>query len=494
MIGVSGRFYAIMKNRLTTHRLFLGSPEAEVENSRQPISKVFEDYTGIVDAINSGHFLICGRKGSGKSAYAVCQDSLTNRARQVFTTIVRRNDFAIDELLNDAAITDKTRSVLFEWIILVRLVKLILDSKIGESHSKVKSLAKFYERNAGHCEIDRYTIAEILRENEVNFAPLKADYGVFRRLFSTKEIKAPFYKMITPLRECVAEVLRMEIFRAADFKVIFDDLDVRFKLGNQADCDMLTDLIQTVKSYNTTYLLGTPAKVIMLLRDDIWKHLEGRDGALAKTVSSAAHFIKWYTNTNDDGTDSPLRKLINKRLVVGMQRLGIDWSSKTDPWKSFVVDFIDCKYSFKYILDFTFYLPRDLLTIFKDIDSKDLKLPLSSYDIDELITAYSFEKKRELSDELAALYSPQQIKDIFDLLEAIYHGNRMAYDDVVALLNDHGFGLDDLDNLIEYNLVVPIDQTSGHLFFNYRERVPKGALSTYGFSVPKILVRYFSKR
>lgn len=180
--------------KLTTHGLFLGSVDADMENREEGVnlSNCFVDEVGIADAISRGMFLICGRKGSGKSAYAVHQKRRDSIPEQVHTSIVRKEDFALEYLLNSSDADEKNRSVLFEWMILVRLVKLIIDSEIGTTNQQVKSLKMFYEKNSGWVRIDRYTIDEIIKGDEVNFAPLKGNFAVFRKLFKIKEIKAPF--------------------------------------------------------------------------------------------------------------------------------------------------------------------------------------------------------------------------------------------------------------------------------------------------------------
>ncbi|MCM1066942.1 MAG: hypothetical protein NC418_05125 [Muribaculaceae bacterium] len=484
------------KQRLNSQGLYLGAPEAEVENAQSPIDNVFEDYTGIIEAVNHGRFLVCGRKGAGKSAYAMYLKGIEDVQEQVFTSIIRRDEFDLEELVNKAGIdNNKYRQVLFEWIILVRLVKIIVNSDIGTTHNDVKALKKFYERNAGHCDIDKYTISEILSEQEVNFAPLKSEFGLFRRLFSAKQVKAPFYKMVLPLRNAVTQVLKMQIFEQAKITIIFDDLDWKFKLTNESDRTMIADLLRTVKLYNTDYLLNTTTKVVVLLREDIWQRLEGEDGTLSKTFASAAHFLKWYTpDLSNDGKQSLLRKLINRRILVGMSRLGVDWSGVEDPWSKFVVDSIGGKKSFKYVLDHTFYLPRDIIAIFKDIGSMNMSIPLGEDDIENLISSFSFVKKSEIGDELAALYTKEQVVEIFESLNEIDSAHDPDYNTVISILNKHGFDSNDLTNLLNYNLLVPIDPSTNHMFFSYRERIPLNGITSYTFRTPYILSRYFAKR
>lgn len=484
-----------MGRQLTTRGLVLGLPEAEIENRTNDISEVFIDCTGIEDAVKAGKFIICGRKGSGKSAYAAFEKRRDSIADQHLSTIVRKDDFALEELVNNEAATSKTRNVLFEWIILTKLVDLILESGIINTHQDIRALRSFKEKNAGLCRIDRYNIEHILNENEVNFAPLKSQFGFLRKVFASKTVKAPFFKMIGPLREIVSNVLRMQAFEQIDFKVFFDDLDVNFKLSEASDREMIADLIRIVKRYNTEYLLGTHAAVILLLRDDIMDKLPGEDGAQSKTLASAAHKIKWYNkDPYGDGRSSLLRKMINRRIAAAMRRAGhTEWADCADPWTNFVVPTLGGKASFKYVLDFTFYLPRDLMGIFKDISSRNMKLPLSQTDIDALISDYSIEKKREICDELSAHFSYEQINNIVELLAQVDDTYNADYNDLKEGFERFGLDMASLQTLIDLNLIIPVDN-DGNLYFSYRERIATGHISSYHFRVPYILTRYFEIR
>ncbi len=483
-----------MARQLTTRGIFLGLPEAEVENSQNDITQVFIDCTGIDEAVKNGKFLICGRKGSGKSAYAIYEKRRDNIADQRLTTIVHKEDFALEELINHEGADSNKRNVLFEWLILVKIVDLILESRIGEYLQEIRSLSEFKTKNAGLCKIDQYNIDYILNESEVNFAPLKSKFGLIRRLFAAKTIKAPFYKMVGPLRQVIMEVLKMPVFGKADFKIIFDDLDVRFKLSDSRDREMLSDLIRIAKRYNTEYINGTCAKIILMLRDDIIDKLPGEDGDLAKTISSATHKINWYTvDTYGDGRHSLLRNMINKRITAAMSRMGQNWSDVKDPWAKFVETTIADKPSFKYVLDYTFYLPRDLMAIFKDIATKNMKLPLSQTDIDLLITDYSHEKKREICDELAAHFPYSHINSIIELLAKVDAKYDTTYDDIREWFAQSELDISTLPTLIALNLIIPVDN-KGKFYFNYRERIPTGHISSYKFTVPYILTRYFESR
>ena len=485
---------SLFKRTYTTRGLYIGKPEAEAENGG-PIGKrqsFFEDFLDIDSQVKNGSFIISGRKGSGKSAYAGQLVAKARKDENLYCELVKRNDFDLEEAVQTLSKEEVKYEALFEWIILTRMVKLIIQSEIAKYHSLGRALEDFYHKNSGLVDIDQYVIAEVLSNQEVNFAPLKKSFGFFSRVFGTKSIKAPFYKMISPLREAVKDTLALPLFQNTQFYVLFDDLDVKFKLSREADRVMMMDLIRIVRRYNTEYFADIPATILVFIRDDIADRLGGVDCDKNKIFSSYGYDINWYDHdmAQKDENNVLLRQLINKRLRVAFTELNIPFDS-TDPWKSFVLESEnEYKSSFKYILDHTFYLPRDIITIFKDVGNKSLPLPLNHNDVNTLLKEYSKTKKSEIEDELFALYDEAQIKSIFNCLRDISSTWDPDYEQVLNIVQKNGLHAEDFQNMLDYSLVIPVDR-KGHMYFNYREQKMSDDYGLYTFNTPKILSLYF---
>lgn len=482
----------------STRNFYIGRPEAEAETT-QNVSNLldfFEDYTHIEDNINKGCFIISGRKGSGKSAYVMWLHERSRDNDELFTSIIRKNEFDIEAIIQAVPKQDLKFEALFEWLILVRVVKMILDSKQGEYLREIKSLKDFYLKNTGYVNIDRYVITEIIANKEVNFSPLKRDFGFISKIFGNKSIKAPFYQMIAPLRKIVVDVLKMEIFKNIQFYVLFDDLDVKFKLANPQDKDMLMDLIRIVRRYTTEYFNGVNAKVIIFIRDDIAERLDGVDCDKNKIFESYEYRINWYEHLVAKGNEKNilLRRFINRRLRKAFESNKIPFN-QDDPWISFVDESDnDRGTQFKYILDYTFYLPRDLMLIFKNIENNDLKLPLSHNDINKLLKEYSKKKVGEIKDELVAIYDKNDIDNIFQALKDINNGWDVDYQSVNKILRNNNLTSSVFNTLLDYNLLIPVDKYTGYLYFNYREKELDDEWSQYTFRTPKVLSKYFQTR
>ena len=171
--------------RYTTKGLYIGKPEAEGETTLSGLNLLdfFEDYTHIEENIQRGYFIVSGRKGSGKSAYAMWLHEKARQNEGLYTSIIRKNEFDIEAIIQAIPKKDLKFEALFEWLILVRLVKMILDTGQGTYLRQIKSLQDFYSKNSGYINIDKYVITEIVANKEVNFSPPKKGFWLYFKGF-----------------------------------------------------------------------------------------------------------------------------------------------------------------------------------------------------------------------------------------------------------------------------------------------------------------------
>ena len=276
---------------------------------------------------------------------------------------------------------------------------------------------------------------------------------------------------------------------------MFDDLDVKFKLNRENDRKMLMDLIRIAKRYNTEYLHNSNARILLFVRDDVIDGLEGIEGGdVAKIFSSYEYRINWYVHdlACTDERNILLRKFINKRLAFMFKQKG--WKfDELDPWQSFVASLDLGKSSFKYVLDHTFYLPRDIVTIFSNIGKKDFKLPINQSNLYSLIKEYSFVKKKEIVDELVLNFDKKLVDNIFKVLAELSVGQK-DYQELMEIFDEYELSHELFETLIEYNLIVPRG-ADGHLYFNYREQSAKHFnYKEFEYCLPKVLYMYFKER
>lgn len=495
----------ILSNNIpqTTKGFYIGTPEAEGENRRngQNLMAFFEDYNEITQNIENGKFIISGRKGTGKSAYVKFISDSSSEKNELFSSLIRPSDFNLEACLQ--SIPDQFNNkyeIIFEWIILVRFVKLILDIKGGYGTNEIQALQRFQSKNSGLVEIDKYMTLENIQSGlfEVNFSPLKDVFKTtINKSFNSKTIKAPFYHFIQPLREIVCRILTFQYLEQFDFVVMFDDLDVKFKLSETNHKIKLLDLIRVAKRYNCEYLQHTKGKVLIFIRNDIAKRLGGIDSDKNKIFGSYEYNINWYNHNDARYAEKNilLRKFINKRIGINFKILNVNYDIN-DPWRT-LVDNTSCdayngKSAFRYILDFTFYRPRDLINFFNNIGNESLPIPLSPDSIKYLLKKYVITNIEEIKDELATLFEPELIENIFDVLKKIANSYMPpSYQQVISFMQEHDVDVKYFETLVDYCLINAIDK-NGNYYFKYRERIILNDYDEYNYGLPKALYIYFN--
>lgn len=305
-MGILDKFRAPHANtgKGSTKGFYFGATEAEGENKEgiQNLEHYFDDYLSILYLLDHEKFIFTGRKGAGKSAIAKFIKGSSDQADNSFAEIIRLNDFELERLIqvNDFDQLDNINSALFEWLVLVNIMKLVVKNEEGQYSKGYKKLEKFLQRNSGIVDVDKYQIQEVIekRKFEANIGVLKHAFGgILGKYFDSKTQKAPFYKLIPPLREILEEVSKYQVNVNKEFWLLFDDLDVGFSNDDPESSNKIIELIRIAKKYNTEYLKDTNTKILIFLRDDIKKIIETKFPDSAKIFSSYEIFINWYDHT-----------------------------------------------------------------------------------------------------------------------------------------------------------------------------------------------------
>ena len=485
----------------TSRGLYLGTPEAEGETRiGQSLLDFFEDYMHIVQDIKNGKFIITGRKGAGKSAIVKFFKDNSSEENELYSCKATHLDVVFEKAIQiEGSYNKDTNSLLYEWIILTKFVKMLLDTRDVCTTNEYKALIQFQKKNSGLLNVDEWKTMSFESSDSrmVNFSPLKSIFNAeIGKSIRTNGIKASFIAFIPALRDIVVRMLHFQGLEKYDFMVMFDDLDINFKLNRPEDRIRILDLVRITRDYNTQYLAGTKGRVLIFLRDDVSDQLNATEADKNKLFTSYETRISWYDHLDIDNEERCLlRKFINKRIQLAFQSLDRDCDEK-DPWKS-LVNNTPCKEynnrsAFKFILEFTFYLPRDLLYVFKDLENKDLRIPLQPYDVKNLLKEYVKRKKTEILDELVIQFddSNNATNQLMAVLKELSRYNNYSMKEVLDCLNSYGLNDDVFSMLIDYNLLIPKD-SKGNLYFKYREEQIYGDMDDYVFTLPKCLYHSF---
>lgn len=489
----------------TTKGFYFGSTEAEGENVEgSSLLDYFEDYLGILNQLQIGKFIFTGRKGVGKSAIAKFIHDKSENADDSYAKLLRVNDIEIEKIIQFSDENETKEQLIFEWLILVNVVKLIISNYCGEHTNEFSKLRKFLEINSGIVNVDSYQLVqgEKNKGGEVNFAMLKPAFGgVFKNYFNSKIDKAPFYKLIPPLKDILKIILNYPVNKDLEFWLLFDDLDINFDVRSDVDTAKIMNLIRISKFYNNEIFKNNKAKILIFLREDIRNSIVSKYADSAKIFSTYEININWYNENNED--DIPLKKLANRRIKLNFERHNIPCGD--DPWSNLFksgkceLAYYSGKSAFKYVLDFTFYRPRDIITFLMMVTKENYHFPIDDENLKKILKRYIDVNIDEIKSELKLFFNDEEIEKLFyDLFSSIAN----SYSDIsvtefkqkIELLN-LSLETELVFDLLSKYYLLSFKNDKGSVFFLYRLKaaVDKLDLERTYVSLPKCLYHYFRK-
>ena len=468
----------IKSSNTTTSKFYFGSSEAEGENLKQSnLLDYFDDYLSILNKLDKGHFIFTGRKGVGKSAIAKYIKDSSDLSKKSFATLLKFGDYELENYIQETKLHESKEKLIFEWLILVNLVKLIVKNDCGSYTKEFDKLNSFLKKNSGIIDIDQrqFIVGEKNSGGEVNFSVLKHVFGgVFKNYFKTSVNKAPFYKLISPLKDVVKIILDYPVNKDIEFWILFDDLDINYKASDENSNEKIMELIRVCKEYNNNIFKANSAKIVIFIRDDIRDYIVSKYADSAKIFNSYETLINWYSHSKNitDENKLPLKKLIDKRIKIGFEKVNSEINFE-NPWASlFKESQINGKTSFKYILDFTFYRPRDIITFLKKVSEEDCTYPIDQRTLKRILENYIKANILEIKSELNLFFSSCEISTIFDeLFLYLVENQDITKADLISEIEQLGIGSsaeNTLDLLLNYSLIV-IRDYKGNLYFDYRD-------------------------
>ncbi|GAA5217198.1 P-loop ATPase, Sll1717 family [Corallincola platygyrae] len=472
------------KNR----RLFLGAPEAEaeaLEQSRMKLTDVYEDWHDLFNQLSHEKFIVIGRKGAGKSAFAQFAYAKSLGMSNLFVDFVKQDRINLEELvqIGNEKGHDFEKESIFKWLIYTHLIRLFSESEAAKDSNDFEQLRQFLRKNTGFVDITETDLVEITQNKgfEVNVEPLKRFYRQkIKKEFSIKSQKAVFYKLLPHLEEVIKSVLtsRFELDNENSYVIFFDDLDVGFDINNRSSVDSIVSLLRVAKYINNDFFSKNKikAKAVILLRDDVEKYVGDKYPDTAKMMASYAAPIKWYQDDfqrGDNESDLNIRKFIDLRIRKAFEKAELP-CNQSDPWKSLVdtTDNYQQKSSFKYVLDHTLFRPRDLLLLFLPLESGESSVPLSKQQVNDFIGTYASQLVKEFRSEISSFYSDKEVSKIFKVLRKIHNDIDCNYECAIKYMNDAEFegkdSSDVLEDLFERS-IIGSKYSSSNFKFKYRE-------------------------
>ena len=149
--------------------------------------------------------------------------------------------------------------------------------------------------------------------------------------------------------------------------------------------------------------------------------------------------------------------------------------NKNDAWSSLIQTNWNeyKKSSFKYVLDFTFYRPRDIITFLDTISKDDYSYPIDHFTLKKILKKYIQITTTEIKSELSLYFSEEEKELLFSQVFSFIANNNsnIKLEDIKDLISSFGFDIASekvVDILLAYNLLI-YKQENGNLIINYRE-------------------------
>lgn len=488
----------------STKGISFGRSESEaeaVESAVIHLEDVFIQNESVFHDITHGKFIITGRKGCGKSAIANYLKIISEKEATLFCKFIKKNDIDFEKIIqfgSDESTTPDKAKILYQWIILYKLLELLVENERITHEKSVGFLKKFLRKNSNFTEFDTYKITEILKndENTVQIDGLKKFFSLsMKESLSTKRERMSFAELIPYLKNVTTHLIQ-KIDSYADgsfYFIFFDDLDNDFKVENDNCKKSLLSLIRVTRDFNTILFQNNPnttVNIVLLLRDDIQESLlDSADSA--KIFASYSTPIEWFDEKTfkEHPDETLIKKFIDTRIKKAFSKTPM--AERITKWE----DFSSVQY--KSVLDNTFYTPRDLILFFDPISKSDYNIPLSSEDIKSLNDSYCDSIVDELKNSLSIFYSSIEISKIFDILkknlttsDADYNFLKKAFED------EYIDGKTAINRLLDES-ILGLHASNGFTFFKHRqkkgEEISIGAGDSKTITLHNALKTYFFK-
>jgi Cdc6-like AAA superfamily ATPase len=406
--------------------------DAEEEKLYAPelIDQAYVDINCILEEIEKPeNFLVIGQKGSGKTALSSKLQLMEKSQWNLFVETDELEQFEYS-LLNKCGAQKGTSigGALTVWqlILSIRLLSLFLkDEKFNENNPDIKNL---------HNNLVQYGLAD--SSSIISIVQYTSRRGIFGKIKSAiSEVKGEKteeenYKLKDPaaIFAAIKEVLKNMTVAESRYFLVLDGLDHILRKGRN-NAPYIADLINAVRQLNIFFRkCGIIAKVIILIRNEVLQIVP--DPNLTKRINDNGVHLKWYDNTRSP-FETSLLSIVEKRANL----VGIDKNIKT-LWYEWFPTSINTSNSFDFVILNTRYLPRDLISFFREVQKLGKKPKFNRIDVLSALNNYSDWFQQELSDALVGLIDENLRVELPDIMSTL--GREFSLSQFKTKLKEHG--------------------------------------------------------
>jgi len=394
------------------------------------IDKAFVDIENILEEIEKPEkFLVSGPKGAGKSALSSKLQMKSDSEWDLFVAADELEQFEFNLLEKTGA--EKGTSIggavtVWQMLLAIRLIPLFLkDESIRESNQELidfqESLKKYgLSSSESLISIVQYTSRRGIFSNiKAAISELKGE-KVDEEQFRIKDPAA--------VVEAIKSVLSKLKSANSKYYLVLDGLDHPIRHG-RSNAGYIADLINGSRLLNNFFAEhGIAAKVIILVRDEILMIVP--DPNLTKRINDNGISLKWYDNSREPLITS-LFSVLEKRAALAGES-----GTASELWHAWLPDKIHNRDSVGFVLDNTRYLPRDLISFFRELQKLRKNPPFSVNDVLSALNNYSDWFQQEISDALVGLIDENVRAEIPGMLTEL--GRDFEFSKLAEKLRDRG--------------------------------------------------------
>ncbi len=394
--------------------------------------------------LDGSTYYIFGNKGTGKTMLLKYLESIiSENPSQSFSEFIRfkrdideeeRNQIkrsalpnnSFEEIIDSEIPTDFTLDCSLAWqVYLIKvIVSRLLKTEYGvfdrntDSWTKLCALLKATYGELGTDNTIKKILPKMKRGNlEIDFSKIAKTNLEFEWIDS-KEKSVSFtslakqiinlYSVLTPVEDKIY--------------IFIDELELAFKQTKkyQRDVALIRDLIFAIEylsDINRTHNFNV--FLITAIRSEVYKNIISKGLEINKTIHDFGVTISWEQKGGNI-RNHPLLKMLEKRIHFSETKLGLKPSP--DIWETYFIPYIgnSKKEVQNYILDQTWYKPRDIIRLFTVIQRlHGNKNVIDQECFDTSRKPYAEESWTEFEEFLTVKYSDKEVEGIKKSLTGI---------------------------------------------------------------------------
>lgn len=424
--------------RLKFNDIYLGKTDAYnefLEYGQDIFKDVFFEYPNfnLNKALNGSIYYICGDKGTGKTMLLKYIESvLYDNKEETFTDFIRfkkdideeqrnqikRVSLATDhseEIIDRELPSDTSINCVLAWqvylikVIVNRLKKTeygIFDINDDNWIKLSNIIAAIYDETKESSSIKKI-LPKIKKGNiEINIAK----YGKLHLDLEWDDAQQTTASFTTVAKKIIDLYSSLNPTQGSKLYILIDELELSLKHKKQYQRDILLirDLIfsiQYLSEISKTHCYEI--YFIAAIRNEVYREAASKGFEINKPIHDFGIQIEW-NQKGGNIKEHPLLKMLHKRIEYSERTRGL---SSEDIWKEYFITAVGKKNIsiFNYILDQTWYRPRDIIRLFTIVQAKYGDKDFIDQEIlDGIRQRYSIEAWEEFEEILTATYSDKE--------------------------------------------------------------------------------------